>query len=236
MPDAFGRAIRDHHLGEQTEPLRQRDGDNIDDHPVEDYYFGDVVESETTPWLESWLDGPLLDVGAGVGKHALYFQKQFETVAVEVSDNLVETMRERGVADARRGDMFELRGQFEDDRFRSALAIGTQVCLAGSMEGLREFLADLAAVTTDDATAVLHSYDPTVPEVSELLGYRSDPMPGLAHRVTVFEYEDEVDAILYFRLFSPDRLREAASATGWSVEDVVRPNWEASYRAALVKK
>lgn len=235
MPDAFGRAVRDHHLGERTEPLVQRDGEETEEHPIEQFYFEEFDLDEHTQWLESWLDGPLLDLGAGTGKHALYFQERFETVAIEVSDALVETMRDRGVADARRGDMFELRGQFERDRFGSALAIGTQLCLAGSMDGLRAFLADLSSVTTPNASAVVHSYDPTVAETSEMLGYRSDPAPGLAHRVMSFEYEGERDEILSFRLFSPDRLREATVGTDWTVVDTTRPHWEGGYRAALTK-
>jgi len=36
MPDAFGRAIRDHWRGERSEPLIQRDGDETDDTDPED--------------------------------------------------------------------------------------------------------------------------------------------------------------------------------------------------------
>ena len=72
--------------------------------------------------------------------------------------------------------------------------------------------------------------------VEDLLGYRHDPAPGLAHRITWFEYGDEVDEALYFRLFSPDRLREAAEATGWEVADIIRPNDPIEYRAALQKR
>lgn len=235
MSDVFGRAVRDHHRGERSEPLLLRDGAETDEHPIERFYFEEFEPTGHGAWLDSWLDGPLLDIGAGAGRHALYFQEQFETVAIEVSDALVETMDERGVTDARRGDMFDLRTQFERDRFQSALAIGTQLCLAGSMDGLRAFLADLAHVTTPDATAVVHSYDPTVDAVADLVGYRADPTPGLAHRVMTFEYEGETSEILYFRLVSPERLREASVATPWTVADVVRPNWGGGYRAALRK-
>ncbi|WP_018259409.1 class I SAM-dependent methyltransferase [Halomicrobium katesii] len=235
MSDAFGRAIRDHHRGERSAPLLVRDGDDTEHHPIEQFYFEDFDGEGHGEWLESWLDGPLLDLGAGTGRHALYFQERFETVAIDPSDALVETMRERGVEDAHRGDMFDLRPQFERDRFQSALAIGTQICLAGSMDGLRQLLADLAHVTTADATAVVHSYDPAAEGVEELVGYRADPTPGLAHRVMTFEYEGETSEILQFRLFGPERLREATVPTPWSVEDVVRPGWDGSYRAALAK-
>jgi len=201
--------------------------------------------------------------------------------AVEVSDHLVETMRDRGVADARRGDMFSLREQFERDQFQSALAIGTQVGLAGSMQGLRRFLGDLAHVTTPDATAVFDGYDPeskrlrgegpredTTEENSEdpegsgenteeseqgpeksgenpeesdqeagMLGFRADPTPGLAYRLMWFDYEGTTGDGILFRLFSPDRVREAAVGTGWTVTDVRYTDEEnpIHYRVALEK-
>lgn len=234
-PDPFGRAIRDHHLGERDEPLVDRDGDETREHSIEEWYFG-VFEGDD--FLERWLDGPLLDMGAGVGRHALYFQERFETVAIEVSDHLVETMRERGVDDARHADMFMLRSSFGRDRFRSALANGTQLNLAGSMAGLRQFLCDLAYVTTADATAVLDSYDPSVAETADVFAHRPDPSPGLAYRIMHCEYEGAVGRTLLFRLFSPDRLREAAVGTKWTVAAVTRKSLDnhVQYRAALAKE
>lgn len=141
-------------------------------------------------------------------------------------------MRDRGVRDARVGDMFTLRESFERDRFQSALAIGTQMGLAGSMQGLRRFLGNLAFVTTPDASAVLDGYDPSH-ESEDLIGYRADPTPGLAHRVLHFEYDGDVGETLHFRLFSPDRVREAAVGTGWAV---VECRSDAGYyRLALTK-
>lgn len=238
MSDPFGRAIRDHHRGERSAPLVQRDGSETLEHPIERFYFGTFPEdTRNSDWLQSWLDGPLLDIGAGTGEHTLYFQEQFETVAIEQSEPLVETMRERGVEDARQVDMFRLAASFARDRFQSALAHGTQLGLAGSMHGLRQFLGDLASVTTPDATAVVDCYDPTADGVAELLGYRDDPTPGLAYRVMTFEYEGTVGETLLFRLFSPDRLRAATVGTGWTVAAVSRPSADNDYyyRAALSK-
>jgi SAM-dependent methyltransferase len=235
--DPLGRAIRDHHRGERDEPLVDRDGAETREQPVECFYFEEFdPEDERCRWLRSWLDGPLLDVGAGAGRDTLYFQDQFETVAIDVSEHLVETMRERGVEDARQADMFALREHFERDRFGSALAWGTQVGLAGSMQGLRKFLGDLAFVTTPDASVVLHGYDPDSEVIDGLLGYRPDPTPGLAYRVYHSEYEDAHQTLL-FRLFSPDRLREATAGTGWTVAAVRHaPESSSSYYAALRKR
>ncbi|MGM0447703.1 MAG: class I SAM-dependent methyltransferase [Methanobacteriota archaeon] len=239
MADAFGRAIRDHHRGERVDPLLQGDGEETREHPIEEFYFTEFdSESDSGSWLASRLDGPLVDLGAGAGRHALRFQERFETVAVEPSPALVETMRDRGVADAREGDMFVLRDSFGRDRFASALAIGTQVGLARSMRGLSTFLADLAFVTAPDATAVVDCYDPDHPAAADLLGYREDPTPGLAGRGMWFAYDGETDPRLYFRLFSPDRLREAAVGTDWEVAAIDRAGSGDGphYRAALRKR
>jgi hypothetical protein len=235
MTTAFGRALLDHHCGNRDAPLVQRDGAETLTHPIEDFYFTDFEETLAPAWLESWLDGPLLDLGAGAGRDALYFQERFETVALDVDEQLVTLIEDRGVADVRQGDMFALPEQFDRDRFQSVLAIGTQVGLAKSMRGLAEFLDDLAQVTTSDATAVLDSYDPTFKGAAEMLGYRPDPTPGLAFRVITYEYEGAVDETLLFRLFSPDRLREAAADTGWAVAEVRQPGDAYYYRAALEK-
>ena len=237
-PDPFGRALRDHHRGDQDCPLIQREGDRELEHPIERFYFGDFsTDNDASMWLAERLDGPLLDMGAGVGQHALYFQDRFETVAIEVSEYLIKTMRERGVSNAKHADMFALRDTFERDRFRSALAHGTQLGLVGSMQGLRQFLSDLAFVTTPDATAVLDGYDPEWEGTTNLLGYRADPTPGLAYRVMHFEYEGDVGETLLFRLFSPERLREAAVGTGWEITEIRRPSGENAYHydAVLVK-
>lgn len=169
--DPFGRAVRDHYLGERDAPLIDRDGEEWRDHPIERFYFREYdPESDWAVRCEPWFDGPLLDMGAGVGRHTLYFQEQFETVAIDISEHLVETMRDRGVEDARQADMFALRETFDRDRFQSALANGTQLGLFGSMQALRQFFGDLAYVTGPDATAVLDCYDPTAERTKTLMG------------------------------------------------------------------
>ncbi|MFB6194106.1 MAG: class I SAM-dependent methyltransferase [Halobaculum sp.] len=229
-PDPFGRAIRDHYRGERDAPLIDRDGDETREHAIERWYFG---EHPDDAWRDSWLEGPLLDMGAGVGRDALYYQTQFETVAIEISDALVAVMRDCGVRDARRVDMFRLREAFDRDRFRSAHAIGTQVGLSGSTAGVRRFLDDLAFVTTADATAVIDNYDPAAAAEADVFAFRPDPTPGLAYRVYHELYEGEVGETLVFRLFSVDRLRELAVATPWEVTAVSRN--DVQWRAVLAK-
>lgn len=115
--DPYGRAIYDCSHNEQTEPLIHRNGRKSGDHPIERFYFTEFpAEDEGDKWFESWLQGPLLNVGAGVGQHTLHFQDCFETDAIDVSDYLVATMCERGVNNVSSADMFALRAGRDLDR------------------------------------------------------------------------------------------------------------------------
>jgi hypothetical protein len=236
MTDPFGRALLDHYRGEKTEPLSQCVGDEKLTHPVEEFYF-DAFESQAgADWIESWLQGPLLDVGAGAGRDSLYFQDRFETVALEISESLVTLLESRGVDRVEHGDMFRLTDSFERNRFGSLLVVGTQVGLARSMPGFQELLGQFAAVTTAEATLVLDAYDPEYGNAPEMLGFHSDPASGLGHRVIRYEYEGVAGETLLFVLFGPDRLREATTETAWTVADVQRPHDAYYYRAALQKE
>lgn len=228
--DPFGRAIRDHHHGRRTEPLLDRDGHETREHAIEHWYFD---EHETNAWRDQWMNGPLLDMGAGVGRDTLYYQEQFETVAIEISEYLVETMHDRGVTNVKLADMFSLRDYFDRDRFQSAHSIGTQIGLAGSIDGVRTFLDDLAYVTQPGATAVLDNYAPEKEATKEAFAYRDDPKPGCAYRIYHTVYQEQVSKTLLFRLFTVDRLHEATIGTPW---EIVATNYgETQWRTILQK-
>lgn len=217
MADPFARALHDFHFDEMQGPLLYRRGAETQEVGIE-FYFDELDGDDS--WLESWLDGPLLDMGAGAGRHALYFQDQFDTVAIEQNQTLVEVLDDRGVADARRVNMFTLPDAFEANRFSSAIAVGTQVSLSRSMQGLEEFLDDLAYVTTANATAVIDGFDPDHEKTKEKLDYYDDPAEGLAYRLLQMEYDGVLGEPWLYRLFTPDRVREATTDTEWEVAEV----------------
>lgn len=134
--------------------------------------------------------------------------------------------------------MFSLRESFDRDRFPSALAVGTQMSLSRSMQGLREFLGDLAWVTTPDASAVVDGFDPEHETTRGMLDYHDDPTAGLAYRLLQFEYDGTLGEPWLYRLFTPERVREAAVGTGWEVAEVQygADGWEHLYSLALGKR
>lgn len=247
--DPLGWAMLDFQRGAYDGGCVYRDGDDVADGRVREYYFSPPAEwSARHRRLVDSVPGPVADVGCGAGNHAVRFRRDREVVAVDVSPNAVRAARERGVERAAVMDMFDLG--LRDGRFRTAWLWGTQVGLARSMARFRGLLADLDRVTTDDGRAVFNQYDPGAPGVEDRLGYRADPRPGFAWRTFHVEYargasggtertravEREVGRTLVFLLFGPDRLREAVADTAWRVEAVRRPRGSLTYWAVLGKQ
>lgn len=213
-----------------------RDGDAVWDAAIHGNYFASRDEwNEGTLAMLDALEGPVLDVGCGAGKHALWLQDHGrEVVAIDVSPGAVRAARERGVEDARVMDMFDL--SFPRGQFRTALVNGTQAGLAGSLPGLRALLADLARVTDEEGVAVVDSYRPETLD-DDFGGYRSDPRDGVVRRAFHVEYDRDGERLvgrsLSFVLFSPDRLREATIGTPWTLaETYAREHY---YQARLEK-
>lgn len=239
--DPLGRAMYDCHRGELIGELVYRDGDDIEPHDVHATYFT-PPESWSAEWQRqlAGLDGPVLDIGCGPGNNGLWLQGQGrEVVGIDVSSNAVKAARGRGLEEVRVMDMFDLG--FPRDRFQSAIAIGTQLGLAGSLPGVRAFLSDLAFVTDERAVAIVDNYDPAGLDPETFLGYRPDPRPGVARRAFHFEYRQpsanqdarEVGRTLTFVLFGPDRLRDIVIGTPWELA-AVHPR-DGYYRARLEK-
>lgn len=220
MFEPFAQAFHDYQFDEMNGPLLYRRGNQSKEANIEVYF--DKFEGKGS-WLASHLNGPLLDMGAGAGRHSLYFQDQYETIAIEKTETLIEVLRDRGVTDARQADMFNLPKEFGESRFKSAIALGTQACLSRSRKGLNQFLKDLAYVTTENATAVIDGYDPTHEDTKEILDYYKDPSNGLAYRLLQMEYREILGDIWLYRLFTPDRIREATTSTNWTVAEVRYP-------------
>lgn len=234
--DPLGSAMLDCQRGGPTGELVYRDGDDVEGHDVAGTYF-----EPPSAWSADWkrrlgsLEGPVLDVGCGPGTEAGWLESRGrDVVAIDVSPGAVRAARERGLDDVRVMDMFDL--DVPRNGFRSVLAKGTQLGLAGSLPGVRALLADLAAVTAEGGVAIVDSYDPARIDPAAFIGYRPDPRADVARRTFHFEYSRsdggrEVGRSLSFILFGPVRLQDVLVGTPWSLADV----WpqEAYYRAKL---
>lgn len=242
--DPLGRAMVDFARGKPG-TLVYRDGSASQDGRVEAFYFTPPAEwhAETIACLEALANAgePIVDVGCGTGQHLRWFRDEgLEAIGVDVSPRAVTVARDRGADRVVVGDMHDL--PFPDGRFRAIHCVGTQLGLGGSIAGITTLLNEFARVTTDDALALLDNYDPNR-LAPDFFGYRPDPREGIAHRCFHFEYDHPTFATgvraigrsLHFLLCSPDRLREAASETAWTVRGETYTSPDGGYYRTLLE-
>ncbi len=168
--------------------------------------------------------GPrVLDIGAGVGAHALVLQgRGHDVTALDLIPEAVRIMKERGVEDPREGTLFELPpGPVYD----TVILLMNGSMIAETLSGLDRLLAAVATVLEPRGALILDSTDlRDVPHVSArepghdpgVEGGHDDRYFGELHyQLSVGEHVGDVFPQLFI---DPDTLEERARRGGWRME------------------
>jgi SAM-dependent methyltransferase len=222
--DPLGRALLDYHRGDvRARFLVHSDLWEDEWTPVEEYYRPDHVPlPEIEKRALSACRGRVLDLGAGAGRHALELQRRgFEVTALDVSPDAVIVMRERGVDDARCGDLSTVASE----TFDTVLLLMHGIGLAGTLDGLRSLLARAGEMLGDGGRIVCDSADLSM--ILPHLATRKN-----AHLEASIPYFGEVEFRLtygamrgspYPWLFvDPGTLERTAAQAGFAVEIAAR--------------
>ena len=142
------------------EPQLERDDGHIGPALGAEWFFADHDDwAEPERAAFEYVDGRVLDIGAGAGRHSLVVQRRrLEAVAIDISPGAVEVCRRRGVEDARLLPLAEI-----DERlgsFDTVLLLCGNFGLAGSDEETIALLERLHALTSPGARIVLDTVDP----------------------------------------------------------------------------
>jgi SAM-dependent methyltransferase len=220
----LGRALLDFHHGATTARIIVHTDIWIDEPtPVEEFYRPD---DQPLPELErkalGLSRGRTLDVGAGAGRHALELQRRgLEVTAIDVSPEAVEIMRERGVTDARRGDLEAIAGE----RFDTIVLLMHGIGLVGSLEGLARFFDRTRDHLNEHGRIIFDSADLGIvmPEQFDegLEDWRAGGLyPGeVEYRLTYKKFEGEPYPWLFV---DPVTLADRARAAGLRSQVVAR--------------
>jgi len=162
--DAFGAALLDCLEGRDVpELVLEEQGDGIGPALHPEWFFRGFKqwawwEREILPLVER---GPVLDLGAGAGRAALYMQERgLRVTAVEASPGAAEVCRRRGVADVRLGDVNDPPS---DLPWAGVLLLCGNLGLGGSWDGSRRLLARLAELAAPGAVLVGDTVTPDGP-------------------------------------------------------------------------
>jgi SAM-dependent methyltransferase len=160
--DAFGQALLDYSVGKvgPTLILERDDGSSGPSLQPAEFFAPPDAWPEWEQGVLAAVSGPVLDLGAGAGRHSLLLQQAgHEVTAVDHSPGAVHVCRARGVLDARLAD---LTHPPEDRRWAAILLMCGNLGLAGDWQSTRSLLARLARGCRSDAIIVTDTVDPTV--------------------------------------------------------------------------
>lgn len=109
--------------------------------------------------LAEAVEGPVLDLGAGAGRLALHFQSLgWPVVAVDLSPGAVEVCSQRGVTDARVGNLDDPP---TDRGWSTILLMCGNLGLAGGWDETRALLRRLHGIAVPGAVVLADTVDPT---------------------------------------------------------------------------
>lgn len=158
--DAMGSAIADYWKNGVAGRLRVFSPDfDEDEIPVETLFR----ELDEMPALEQkalrMAEGRVLDVGAGSGCHSLELQDMGrEVVAIDISPLSVEVMKDRGIADAREQDFWQMECA-EGEKFDTILMLMNGIGIVGTVDLLPQFFAKIGSLLAEGGCVLLDSTD-----------------------------------------------------------------------------
>ncbi len=213
----LGRALVDYHRGVRRSHFIVH-SDLWDDEPtaVEEFYRPDHLP---IPELElralTLCRGRVLDLGAGAGRHTLDLQERgLDVTAIDVCPDAVAVMRERGVRDARCGDLDSVKGE----RFDTILLLMHGIGLVGTLAGLATFLERIKETIADEGQIVCDSADltmivPSLFDSDDSPDHKPAPYPGeVEFRLTYGKLEGQPYPWLFV---DPRTLERFAKSSGF---------------------
>lgn len=181
--DVYGQALYDYfQQGEADKLILHTSYDRVEEMPV-DWFFRD--EEDFPPLEMTALEacrGKILDIGAGVGSHAVFLYEMGKEVhCLDQSTLCVEIMKARGLNPVYQQSLWEPLPH----RYDTILMLMNGIGIVGNIEGLRKFLriahslllpggqiifdsSDLSYLYPD----IRHSYNPYQGEISYQYEYK----------------------------------------------------------------
>jgi len=237
VEDVFGKALTSYQKGEE-EPvtIRREDGH-------ESGFDLRALFSLYHQWPEwerksfSHVEGRILDIGCGAGRHSLWLQeKGFDVVAIDISFLTVNVAKSRGVVSP--FVMAAKRLAFAPASFDTALLMGNNFGLCGNVSDTEHMLRQLYQITSGKGRIIATSNDVTKTTNPEHLSYqelntrRGRPRGQVTLRI---EHKGEVGGWFDLLMVTPKEMEEMCRPLGWVVEKVYESG-DGLYAAILRKR
>ena len=230
--DVMGHACADYLAGIKNGKIRVKSNIVEDDVIPVPYLFR---EFDQMPVLEQkalqMCKGKVLDVGAGVGSHALYLQQQgVDVTAVEISPGLCEAMKQRGVTYVLQEDFFMMQPTV---RYDTLVMLMNGIGIVGRVERLGDFFNHAKTLLAPGGRILLDSSDIAYlfdDEDTEFLPETFDHYYGEIQYQMI--YKQTRGDRFHWLFIDPKMLAHIAGEFGWQC-DIVQECEHGEYLARL---
>jgi 2-polyprenyl-3-methyl-5-hydroxy-6-metoxy-1,4-benzoquinol methylase len=157
--DVFGEALTDQfkHGKADTLHLYTSLGD-LEEMPLDLFFRSEAEMPELETYALELCKGKVLDIGAGVGSHALALQeKSFDVTALDISPAACQIMRERGVKNILCGAISDLQLQ----KYDTLLMLMNGIGVFGKLQGFSAFLERAKGLINEGGQLLFDSSDIT---------------------------------------------------------------------------
>ena len=165
------------------------------------------------------VDGPVLDLGCGAGRHAFFLQEHgHRVVGVDNSPGAVEVCTRRGLADVRLAD---LRSPPDDERWGAVLLMCGNFGLAGGWDESRELFSRLRELCRPGAVLVADSVDPTQNDDPQSVAYREAKRTPGRHEGEVglrLRFGERITPFWNLLNLPPSDVEPLVAGTGWELQ------------------
>ena len=223
--DVFGKALTDFYTKGKADILRLHNSYSSPEEMPIDIFFRN---EDDMPPLEHYAlarcYGDILDVGAGVGSHALILQDLGHKVtAIDISPNAVKIMQQRGVKKALLQDVFTIT-----EKFDTLLFLMNGIGLTGTLQRFDEFLKQAKDFINPGGQLLFDSSD-----ISYLYEDLEKPANQYFGEISYcYEYKRQKGTWFNWLYLDQGTLAHIAHQNGWDCE-VIFEDGEDQYLARL---
>ncbi len=155
--DIYGQALLDQYRGKLKSKLWLYNSyGHPEDMPVDIFFRPEADMPELEIIAMDLCKGKTLDIGAGVGSHALILQsKGIDVTALEISAKACEIMKHRGVKKIINADIL----QYRSEKYDTILLLMNGIGLCEDISGLRYFLEYIKNLILPNGQLIFDSSD-----------------------------------------------------------------------------
>lgn len=223
--DAYGQEIWAYYQSEEVLEIVERNDGYIDPsaRAIKSYF------SRYEDWAPyhrramEFVQGRVLDVGCGAGRHALYLQEQgLDVLGIDNSPLAVKVARLRGLKKAQITSLEDLKAQ--PDSFDTIIMMGNNFGLFGSFTKAQKLLKRFHEMTSSHARIIADTVDPYQTENPAHLAYhRQNKAKGrMGGQVRIrTRFKTYVGRWFDYLMVSKDEMGDVLNGTGWKAKEFI---------------